>query len=239
MDFLQRLLSHLPRWRRQRDALPPYVSVLDVRTEGPGTSSTITGLVVLRLENDPVSGPTGSFDLIHLAFDTPQEATPCIVDSPGRGSTGADTFARQAAAIWKIMHRAPLIVAPNAARVVSCLDLAFTRVGIPPINRPAFCTVQGPAQFRGSIAPWPALPQSHPEILQSVWDAAHPYYRLQGYRISFEPSDDLGLLPHNRRAAEAASTVGAATSPERDRPDLRQPHRVDGRQRQRSKTTSR
>lgn len=236
MDLLQRLLPPLPQWRRQHEALPSYVSVLDVRTDGARTSSTITGLVLLRLENDPASGPTGAFDLLHLAFDAPpQEATPRIVNSPGRGSAaGAETFARHAADIWKIIHRAPLIVAPNAVRVVSCLDLAFTCVGIPPINRPAFCTLQGSAQFRGPMASWPALPQAYPAILRSVWDAAHIYYRLQGYKISFEPPDDFGRLPHNRRRAETSQILDADVAPAKPAQQYpRQPLTADLRHRQR------
>jgi hypothetical protein len=233
MNFLQRLLPPLTRWRRQRNALPPYLTVLDVQTTGSGPVGMITGLVVLRLENDPVSGPTGSFDLLHLAFDAVQEATPRVISSPGRGGAAAtNSFARHAAEIWKIIHRAPLIVAPHAARAVSRLDLSFTRAGIPPINRPAFCTVQGLAQFRGAMASWPALPGDYPAILHNVWDAIHIYYRLQGHRISFEPSGELGPLPQNREAVEAVSTTGEA-SVETKPPGPCRPRTADERRRQR------
>ena len=126
-------------------ALPPQIVFVDVETTGLGAADRVVTLAALHLDTASLAGGPLALDAIHLAFDPRRDCHPDAAAVHGYSDWDLrhqDPFSAHAAAVHAFLHRAPVVVAHNAAFDLRFIAREFEKSGLPPLARPAFCTMQ-------------------------------------------------------------------------------------------------
>ena len=127
------------------EVLPPEVVFVDVETTGLGAADRIVTLAAIHLDTASLSSGAPALDHIHLAFDPRRDCHPNAAAVHGYSDWDLrhqDLFAAHAAAIHAFLHRAPLVVAHNAAFDLRFVGQEFGKCGLPPLSGRTFCTMQ-------------------------------------------------------------------------------------------------
>lgn len=126
-------------------ALPPEVVFVDVETTGLGAADRVVTLAAIHLDTVSLAAGEVALDHLHLAFDPRRDCHPGAAAVHGYSDWDLrhqDLFATHAATIHAFLHRAPLVVAHNAAFDLRFIEQEFRQCGLQPLARPHFCTMQ-------------------------------------------------------------------------------------------------
>jgi DNA polymerase III subunit epsilon len=128
------------------DHLPASVAFCDVETTGVGNHDRIVSFGGIGMISRDLAKGRPDLEYLYLVFD-PGTANRRAAEQIHGFSDSAlrlqDPFAVHAADIWRFLTTCELLVAHNAAFDIRFIDREMTLSGLPPLNRPVYCTMKG------------------------------------------------------------------------------------------------
>ncbi|UMY16873.1 3'-5' exonuclease [Methylobacterium organophilum] len=192
-----------------RQPLPPHVVAVDVETTGLGSGDRIVTLAAICLETSGLESGAIDLEYMHLAFDPRKDCHPAAAAVHGYSDWDLrhqDLFSHHAETIRSFIHRAPLIVAHNAAFDMRFICSAFEQSGVSPVTNPVFCTMEAYRKrgFSGSASLDAVCKKigavrygARHGALEDAWLALKVYLWLHGWKGKFDTPEALRARPVN------------------------------------------
>ncbi len=224
--------KHAPPWL---DQIPASVVFIDVETTGLYSNDRIVSLGAIKLMTEPLLGGDFKLSLMHLIFNPEKKSHPRAEAVHGYSHSllrSQDRFEAYAGQVRDFIHSGDLVVAHNADFDAGFIDREFGRLGLAPIERPIFCTMEG---YRQRDLPGRAsldavcsqigmsrMGQRH-GALEDAWLAMNVYLWMHGCPQRAEFPRDRDHKPTNLKptlAVEDAPYISSSTGQSRSEGDL-------------------
>lgn len=128
-----------------RERVPEKVVFVDVETTGLHSTDKIVSLGAVKVSMSELGRTNTEISAVHLLFDPGRKSHPRAEDVHGYSDwvlRHQDPFSDYAETIHAFLESGDLVVAHNARFDFGFIDREMAGAGLPPLQRPRFCTME-------------------------------------------------------------------------------------------------